>query len=400
MNKAAILERLKIRPDEFRIISEDLRKDKEFVLKFLDLKDEFCAYFSGIHISLRKDKDIIEKGLDIKFNFIDEQNNMPFNNYTYYKEITAANYNALPNSFKFDTDLTILFLKQNPYIFKYLSKDKKEEALFANLAIQGNAKLASYLFWYFGENLFNDPIFVQSILDLPEFMNIGNRLNINGFFKKISSRLKEDTVFISNLIKKHPALIQFCQKKHLNKELLNDVFSSKENVYLFPSLPSLFRSDKDIINKVLEFDPQMFVCLGQEILRDKEYIDSIIAKYKGKILFSNIPTKYETKELTLFYIEQFNELNHYFIYDLVHRNDIDVFIAYLTKLDEKQIKLFEGRVPEKISCFNNKMSKIIINNNYKVNNIISYYNNLSFLEKIKNNHKISENVFKRKLLDV
>ena len=297
-NKKFLIDFLKVEPDAYNFIPEDLQQDKEIIIAFIlnstyeskvmwqtiDFPDNLTDdYLTGLEIiekapflykklskNLRDNKNIFVKAIE-KGNgliILDEDVPEEYRNNIEYIKIAIRNsfsptsiYEKLPVEARNNRGVKLELLGKNGYNIQNFSKEDQDDEEFVLKAIENQ------------DTCYFSSISIQDNSDL-------------GVFESISDRLVNSVDFLADVIDKYPE--RLVNIIHLNNNASNDLYILYKIYYTIKTnkkFSNLYDKSKlEIANKII-------VKLSEKILEQKESFtngDTILAYNFTDLFNSNI----------------------------------------------------------------------------------------------------------------
>lgn len=222
----------------FHNIDDSFKKDKEFVLEYMEKSNSFWSYIS-FPIEIQNDEEVIKKCL----------------------EKSADVFSYLPFAKRKDRSFVINCLKENGLIYKHIPKFFNKDVELAQIAFEQNISSIQYISKSVVSKFLKDKSIAEKMLE--ESLS---------YFEYLPLKMRNDKNFITPYITKSPGLIRF-----LGKQIFNDVefvngFSntymiSQFSIYSYLAKSNLLNNNEFAL-KAISVDETIYKYIPLELKKD------------------------------------------------------------------------------------------------------------------------------------
>ena len=290
-NKEFVLEALEYNSAIYKRLSDELKKDKDIILKSLKGGIDYI----NVPEEQRKDKDIAIvaiKSNSFAYNYIDESLKDD-------KEIVLLTldgryniYDDLSSELKKDKDVCLLVLSFFSYEYNNMPIEIREDREFVKMAIISNVELYEHI----SDRLKKDKELAEIVLTEKPW-----------HYRYLPDELKVDKEFIYKMIEIDPSIYAEARA----------IFSKEEKIRLIRKYPEIVEHladediyDRDILAVAIEVRPEDFremyaemrfstdfdETYTEETYKAELYFKSVYDEVMGRKKFKDIPEKEESKE--------------------------------------------------------------------------------------------------------
>jgi hypothetical protein len=378
---------------EFKYISDRLKNNYDFILKVIKKNSDILEYVSkefknNIEIVLET---VNTNGYMLKYASKQLQNNKKVVLEAIKNYGLALKYAG--KELKNDKDIVLHAVNRNGLALQYVNNELKNDKDIVSCAVNNNGVSLCYAgeefkddkdivlcavnneggaLQYASERLQNDKEIVlhavtnnnNSSLEYEELNNedIISRAFINPYnFTYASNELRNDKIFVLNLLKININIINFASEK-IHEEIILDIDFNDENIYILKMISSDILDNKEIMLTIIKKNHKILNYISNRLKNDQEFL-CILIKYKPEILSEP------------FFKNKFS----------------NTFIFEILKLD-----LF-SYVPNNIQKKFENLEKIFNNKEININNLFDVF--IKNIDNFIDNKNVMNKIFKEKLED-